>query len=355
MTRYRAWFVAGVVALAVLAVVVSMRRTPSPEEDEEAGTDVAVHVGRITRATLHRFVTAYGNVEPEPAIDGRPPGSALIAPLVGGLLTEIHCVEGNRVSKGTVLFRLDSRVAEVALSKAQKDLEFAEKTYKRQQSLLTEDGTSQKTFQEAEQQLNMARVELSAAQTELALLELTAPLTGTVVRLNAVLGQSVEPNAVLAEIVDLNRLVVGAAVPSREASLLKIGQSVELGSGGSSVGTLTFIGKDIDPSTDTLSVRVSFPVEAGLTPGQFLEVRIITEEHRNCLVVPEDSFVSNVEEGSWIVTVRGDTAIRTPVEGGLREAGLVEVEGPGLKEGIVIVTEDAYSLPEETKIRIVEP
>jgi membrane fusion protein (multidrug efflux system) len=249
---------------------------------------------------------------------------------------------------------LDSRVAEVALAKAQKDVEFAEKTYQRQRALLTEDGTSQKAFQEAEQQLNTARSELSAAQTDLALLELTAPLTGTVVRLDAVLGQSVEPNAVLAEIVDLNRLVVTAAVPSREASLLKIGQSVELGSGGSSVGALTFIGKDIDPATDTLSVRVSFPGEAGLTPGQFVEIRIVTEEHRDCLVVPEESFVGNVEEGSWIVTVQGDRAVRTPVEGGLREAGLVEVEGPGLKEGIVIVTEDAYSLPEETKIRIVE-
>jgi len=353
MTRYRAGVVAGLVALAAVAVVVSMRRTDPAEEEEQAVTNVSVHVGQITRATLHRYVTAYGTVQPEPAIDGKPPGGALIAPLVGGLLTQIHCVEGSRVSKGTVLFRLDSRVAEVAVFRAQKDLEFAEKTFHRQQGLLAEDGTSQKAFQEAEQQLNLARGELSAAQTQLALLELTAPLTGTVVRLNAVLGQSVEPNNVLAEIIDLNRLVVTAAVPSRDASLLKIGQPVEIGSGVSLVGALAFIGRDIDPATDTLSVRVSVPVEAGLTPGQFLEVRIIAEEHRDCLVVPEDSFVSNVEEGSWIVTVQGDTAIRMPVEGGLREEGLVEVEGPGLKEGMVIVTEDAYSLPEETKIRIV--
>ncbi len=42
--------------------------------------------------------------------------------------------------------------------------------------------------------------ELSVAQTQLSLLQIASPLTGTLVQLNAELGQSVESNTTLAEI-----------------------------------------------------------------------------------------------------------------------------------------------------------
>jgi len=43
-----------------------------------------------------------------------------------------------------------------------------------------------------------------------------------------------------------------------------------------------------------------------------------------------------------------------PVRSGLREAGLAEVEGEGLAEGLVIVTTDAYNLAGESKIHIID-
>ncbi len=344
-----------IVLLAALAVVIYLvfMKPGASEVKEEMLTDVAVHVGKISRTTLHRYVTGYGSVEPEPAADRKPPAAASIASPVGGLLVQINCTEGSHVSQGETLFRLDSRVAEVAVLKAQKELQFAELTFERQKNLLTADGTSKKSYQEAEQQLNAARSGLSAAQTQLALLQIISPLTGTLVRLNATLGQSVESNTVLAEVVDMNRLVAAARVPSREASLLKPGQPVELGTGGKAIGTLSFVSKDIDPLTDTVLVRTSLPAKTGFRPGQFLDIRIICEEHRDCLAVPEESLVSSEEEGSWIMIVRGDKAVRQPVIDGFHERGLVEVEGEGLAEGMMIVTTDAYSLPPETKIHIV--
>jgi membrane fusion protein (multidrug efflux system) len=343
-----------ILAVAALAVIVILRVVKSRgEKGEEAVTNVAVHVGKITRATLHRYVTAYGSVEPEPPEDGKPPAGAFIAAPVSGILVQINCTEGRRVSKGMVLFRLDSRVAEVALLRAKKDLEFAQKTYERQKKLLESDGTSRKAFQEAELKLNSARSELAAARTQLALLEIAAPLTGTLVRLNAKLGQAVESNTVLAEITDLNRLVVAANVPSREALLLKPGQPVQFGAGGSTVGTLRFVGKDIDPKDDTILVRASVPPESGFQPGQFLSIRIICEEHKSCLAVPEESVVMDSTGGGALMMVEGDQAIRKAVKVGLREAGLVEVEGEGLQEGMIIVTGEAYSLPKQTKIRII--
>lgn len=357
MSKRRTWISLIILAAVVLIVVVFIKfvRPKGAGESEETVADMAVHVGKISRATLHRFVTAYGAVEPEPAGAGRIPADAEVASPVAGVVAHIDCHEGQRVAKGTVLFRLDSRVADVAYEKAKKALAFAEENFERQKKLLPVEGTSKKSYLESEQQLNAARSELAAAETDLALLRVQTPLAGTVVKINIEPGEAVELNTVLATIIDLDRLVAAVSVPSREAALLKVGQSAHFEIAGAASGLVIYIGSKIDEKTDTLPVRISVPSGGGFHPGQFLSVRIVCEEHSNCLVVPEAAAISDSvgSENGAIVLVEGSKAVRKLVKLGLREAGLVEVAGEGLKEGLVIVTEDAYSLPKETKIRII--
>jgi membrane fusion protein (multidrug efflux system) len=347
----------GLVVLAVAAAAaVLLIKGLGPQyggEEEPVVTDVGVHVGKIVRATLHRYVSAYGTVEPEPPGAGRPAAGAFISAPVGGILAEIVCMEGHAVGPGALLFRLDTRLAEVAVAKAVKALESAELTYERQKKLLAAEGTSQKSFQQAEFELNTARSELAAARTELSLLEIRAPLAGTVVRISVRLGQAVEPNAVLAEVIALDRLVVTAQVPSRDAAQLKPGQTVVWGDGSAAAGKLVVVGKDIDPKTDTVLVRASLPAGAGFQPGQFLNIRIVSEERRDVLAVPEESVVPGPEGGTVLMVVEGDKAVPKPVKAGLRDAGLIEIEGEGLAEGAVIVTTDAYNIAGETKIHII--
>jgi membrane fusion protein, multidrug efflux system len=353
-TRERRFAVGiGAFAILVVAVLVARRLRGSGGEESEVQTDVAVHVSPVTRATLHRYVTAYGYVEAQPAVGGRPPAGALLSPIVGGVLASIECVEGQHVSQGTVLFRLDSRLAEVAVQKARQEVDFADKAFKRQQELLPSNGTSQRAFQEAQQQLDAARSDLSAAETQLAYLQITTPLTGTVVRVRAEVGQAVDPSTVLAEVVNLDRLVVSARVPSRDVGGLKAGQRVFIGSDTVPTGVVTIVGKDVDPNTGTYLVQTVVPAGAPYRPGQFTEVRIVADEHADVLVVPEVSLVTRAGEGTWIMVVTGDSAVRHVVTAGLHDRGLVEVSGDGIAEGMTVVTDDAYSLPEETKIRII--
>lgn len=352
MERRRAGALLAMVAIAIILVFLVLRG--SGGEEETFVTDVAVHVGTVSRATLHRYVTAYGYVEPEPAGGGRPPGGALLSPIVGGVLAEVNCVEGRRVTAGAVLFRLDSRMAELDLQKARQNLAFAEQAFHRQEGLLATNGTSQRAYLEARQQLDAAQNDVSHAETALAYLRITAPLSGTVVRLNATVGQFVDPNTVLAEVVDLERLVVTANVPAREAADLAPGLPVYLGADSAAPrGTLRIVGKDIDPRTGTYRVQAAIPPGSGFTPGQFTDIRIVAEERPRVLVVPEESVVTRPDEGSWVMVVEGDSAVRRMVTAGIREGGLVEVTGEELTEGTTIVTADAYSLPEVTRIRIV--
>ena len=69
-------------------------------------------------------------------------------------------------------------------------------------------------------------------------------------------------------------------------------------------------------------------------------------------MVPVESVVKNDEGVPVIALVEGNRAVQRPVTIGLREGGLVEVEAAGLKEGLAVVTEGAYALPAETRIRV---
>lgn len=353
MTKRR--LVTGLVILVVAvaaAVLLIKAFGPKSEGEEEIVADVGVHVGPIVKATLHRYVTAYGTVEPEPPMAGRPAGGAVVAAPVGGILAQIACTEGQTVTAGTLLFRLDTRLAEVAVAKAAKAAETAERTYERQKKLLAADGTSQKAVDQAELELATARSELATARTELSLLEIKAPLAGTVVRIKVQLGQQVEPNATLAEVIAFDRLAVTAQVPARDAAQLKPGQPIDWGAAGAAPGRLLIVGKDLDPKNGTVFVVASLPAKADVQPGQFLTIRIVTEERRDVLAVPEEAVVTGPEGGPVLMMVEGDKARPKAVTTGLRDAGLIEVAGEGLAAGQVVVTTDAYNLTGETKIHI---
>lgn len=345
-----------VVFLAVaggLVWLVWFKPAKHEEEEQKPETEVPVHVGKIARATLRAHVTAYGTVEAEPPGE-RAAASARVAPSVPGVVTAVKCAEGQRVDKGAVLFQLDSRAADVAVEKARKAAEFAEKTLDRQKKLMQVDGTSQKLVLDAEQALAGARSELATAQTQQALLQVQAPLAGTVARVNTKPGEAVDLTSVLAEVIDLDRLVVTASVPSAELAELKVGQPAEALADGVVVtnASLVYISPQVDAKIGTALLRATLPARSGLRPGQFVTLRIVSEEHKDRLVVPAGSVVKNEEGGTVIAVVQGDKAALKPVKAGLRDGDLIEVEGDGLKEGMSVVTEGAYGLPKETKIHI---
>lgn len=356
-------FVLVIVTLATTACQRGGASREAPAADPEP--KVPVTIAPVVRATLHGYVTGWGNVEPEPVGSRRPPASATIAAPVTGLISAIHTTEGARVQHGATLFRLDSRVADVTVQRAQQAVRFAEGLVQRQEQLGPGEATSQRAYQDAKQQLTAARNELAAAEVQRRLLDVKAPIDGTVMRINAKLGDAVDPSTVLAELVDLNRLVVNAAVRSADVRQVERGQAIELSLGSTTSqtsvvdaanvvsSTVTYIGSQIDVATDTVLVRGGVPATSRLRPGQFVNVRVLTDERRDQLAVPVESIVQG-QAGPEVALVHGDTAIRVRVVTGLRDGPLVQVQSDEVREGMSVVVRGAYGLPPKANIEVVE-
>ena len=206
---------------------------------------------------------------------------------------------------------------------------------------------------------------MATAQTQRSLLKIQAPLSGTITKVNAKPGEAVDLNAALVELIDRDRLVVNATVPSAEVYRLRPGQPVEVSErreaeGAEAVdapgrwGAIAFIGLEIDPKTDTVAVRSALPPGSGVRPGQLVNVRIVTEERQGRLAVPVESVVT-VGGTPVIALVADDHATQRPVKLGLRDGELVEIEAEGLQEGMSVVTAGAYGLPRDTRVRVLLP
>jgi len=344
------------IGLAAGAVVFTGCKPGESAEEGKTATEVAVQVAKVARVTLRARVDAYGTVEPEPAGGGKPAGAAALSAPAVGVVMAVPVKEGERVKAGAVVVRLDDRIALAQLDKAKHALAFAEQQMARQNKLKAGEGTSEKALQEAAQQLAAAKAELAAAQGQLALVQLASPLDGIVARINVQPGQTVEPNTVVTEVVDPGRLVVTASVPAAEAAALKPGQAAELiadrSSANAARGTVLFVSPQVDAKTATTLVRVAVAAETGLRPGQFVHVRIVTDERAGKLAVPREAVYTDPDGQSTLSIVEGNMAKQKTVKAGLRDGDLVEVEGEGVSEGATVVTLGSYALPKETKVRI---
>ena len=351
--KIRLKIIATILAGAVFSLVF-LQNVESEDENTEPQVDVSV--SKIQKATLRSYVTGYGHVEAEPAIEGRSSAGAKITSSVAGIITEIKCYEGLVVKKGAVLFLLDSRIAEAELEKAKQAMAFAEKSFQRQKELQQSDATSDKIFQEMENQLAVAKNDLAAAQTNLSYYRVSAPFSGTITSLMVSPGEYIDSNMIMAEVIDLSRLVAVVNIPVSEASDLRSGQSVEIKTDNSSLpvsGRLLFLSPGVDAASGSVTAYISLPPNSGLKPGRFVSARIISNE-RDCLAVPTESLVRDPEDG-WIISVVAEgRSKRIKVKTGLRDNGKVQVDAEGLKDDMTVITLGTYALPDDTKVNIIE-
>jgi membrane fusion protein (multidrug efflux system) len=332
MNRKHTIVLVAVIMATALCIVLFKSRGKASESggEETTPTLVTVQTGTLKLATLHRYVQGYGTIEPAPATAEQPAGGGPLAAPSAGIVTKVNVIAGQVVEKGDVLMELNSGAMTYAL---------AEQGLARQKELFAQQNTSLKNLQDAEAQL--------------ALLRVTAPLSGTVVRVNVKPGQAVDVTTVVAEVMDLNRLAVSAEIPAAETGDLQSGNPVEVLSEPPVTTVLLFVSPDVN--NGTVLVHALLPAGGALRPGQFVPLRIVTAVHTNCLAAPGESIVTDESGKSVIARVTGDEAMQTQVQTGLRENDWVEIAAPELKAGDTVVTVGAYGLPDKTKIRVENP
>lgn len=180
-------------------------------------------------------------------------------------------------------------------------------------------------------------------------LPVRAPISGTVVNFDKVLGQAVRAEEALAEIHDLSRPWIQALVPEAELARVRIGQKarVRFASDPATAlaGTVVRSGRVFGPQDRTLSVWVEldrFP-EQPLRHNQMARVTLALRQFPPTLAVPLTALVREGTQAFIFVRKEDGTFDRRAVQTGRPDDRRVEITR-GLQPGEVVAVQGTAEL-----------
>ena len=194
------------------------------------------------------------------------------------------------------------------------------------------------------------------------LLPLVAPFDGVVIGRNLAIGELVSPDMPHFEVADIRKVWILLDIRKEDANQVRMGQAISFkpdGYDGDVEGVIDWISTAMDEKTRTLQVRaeVENPVQHGATdeqPTYLLRAhtygagRILVRDSQAALVVPTDAV--QLDRGKHCVFVRESGCfVRTGVELGSKEAGLVEIRS-GLSAGMTVATIGSHVLKAQMQI-----
>ena len=208
-----------------------------------------------------------------------------------------------------------------------------------EESVLTAaEGTLQSKLEQA--CLNIAAAELALEKTSL-----LAPISGTVISLNASLGQSVGTSPVVT-LATLDQLLLRIYIEETDLALLKVDQDVQVTFDAYPDQLVSGRVMRIEPALQTVDgtpvvvawAALENPAGIQLLSGMAAEVEVIAGEAKNTLLVPLQA-LRELAPGSYAVfVVQPDGQLKlTPVTVGLKDYANAEILSP-LKAGDVVST-----------------
>jgi membrane fusion protein (multidrug efflux system) len=290
---------------------------------------------------------------------------------VAGYLVSRDYQEGARVSKGTLLFRIDARPYLAALDQAKGDrgraeaaLELARLDVDRYAPLVEQGAVSRQEYDTAVQRLRAAEAALQGARAavektriELGFTEIRSPIDGVVGVAKKQLGDFVGPTDPdpLTSVSQLDPIRVSFPLSEQEylSAAPRMRRATEEGrfrnatlqlvlADGSVYphrGTAYLAGREIDPSTGTIIVKGDFPnPDQMLRPGQYARVSVQVDVAQAALVVPKRA-VQDLQGLAQVMVVGPDdeAEVRTVTTGPVW--GTLQVVTKGISPGERVVVE----------------
>lgn len=208
-----------------------------------------------------------------------------------------------------------------------------------QQLALTQNPYTSNDLEMAQAGVMQSKAAVEAAQIGLGETAVLSPMDGVVSERLQSVGQLVGPSSPIVSIQSPDPELT-LAVEETQIGQLSERQKAEIIApaypGIVFSATVTMIAPSADPRSRTFQVKVRpANTDGKLRPGMFAQVRIVTQEKDNALMVPKEAVVARAGQTSVFV-VKGDTVQARPVKLGVQQNGFVEVVS-GLQPGEEVV------------------
>lgn len=336
------------------------------------GGAVPVRVARATRIDAPISIAVSGVVDPMQTV--------AVTAQVSGALQSVAFTEGQFVSKGQVLFRIDPRPLEAALDQARAALArdraqavAAQRNDTRYQTLVREDYVTREQADQihatalAQSALVAAdEAAVRSAQLNLAYATIRAPIEGRtgrlLVRAGNIVGPATGPLVVINQLqpIQVRFPVLSQDLPILQGALaahpLPVTATKSDSGNATERGQLTFLDNAIDSLTGTVTGKAILQNRAyRFWPGQLVFLTVDVGVQRNALAVPSTAVLTG-QQGAYVYVVdprKLTTASRNVATG--RTVGDMTLVSGGLRDGEEVVTDGQSRLNPGSKVTILPP
>lgn len=323
MSKGKKILVGVIVVLAVAGISVANLKRSQVKKEE-------VRLDKVEQRTVVSTVRAPGRVQPAEYVN--------LSAQVPGRIIQLPVAEGDTVTRGQLLIRLDDTQYRAAVEASRAAVKSAQATYEltkarlersrqtlqRQKTMADQKMVSPEAVEIAVTEVRVAEAELAAraedisrarssvetAQDDLSKTVYSAPTAGVISKLNVKLGEIVitgtmnNPGTVIMTIADLSRMQVEAEVDETDVVDVRPGQEVKITvdampdtSFRGVVTTIaasaqTGVAQGAETATNFLVKTLFADDIPSLRPGMTADVEVTTAKHENSLTIPLAALVA---------------------------------------------------------------
>jgi RND family efflux transporter MFP subunit len=288
----------------------------------------------------------------------KPADQGLVRAKVAGELRELKVREGQTVSAGQTIARVDptefeARVVEreAQVRSAQAQLDQAQRALAHNTQLFERGFISRSALDNAGSALDAAvgardaaQAQLASARKSLADTAVVSPIAGVVAERFVQPGEKVSADTRIVSVIDLSRLEVEAQVPAAEIGAVRIGQQVALrieGQAGPREGRVLRMGPTTTAGTRSIPIYIGLDNRgAVLRAGLFAQGTLALQAREGVIAVPETALRERAGR-SFVYAIENGAVVEKDVVTGLRDAASTTGAGPeqiASRTGLIEIT-----------------
>lgn len=325
---WKRYLIISLIIIGFIAFVVwRIRGNKAADKQQEAKAaamadrPIPVSYDVVQQRTMPIYLTALGTVTSY--------NTVTVKSRVDGQITRINFREGQEVKEGQLLIEIDPRPYQAALAQAQGNLVRDEANAKftnaeaQRYSQLYQAGvvskesaqTQQSTAGQSTGTLAADQAAIDAAKVNLIYTRITAPISGVVGLRQVDIGNVIQANSStgLVVLTQIHPIAVIFTLPEDQLpqvlSRTRSGQSLSVEAWDRAnttklaTGKLLTVDNQIDTTTGTAKLKAVFDNhENQLFPNQFVNIRLITENRPNSIVIPAAA-IQTGSSGSFVYAI----------------------------------------------------
>lgn len=306
----------------------------------------------VVKDTLfNHYLELQGSVETKQNI--------VISPEYNGLLERIYVKEGQRVSKGQLLAKIDDGGISQQLAQMETQLALAKTTFERRQRLWEQNIGSEIEYLQAKAQYEGQQNSVAQMRSQVGKTTIRAPFSGTIEDVIAEQGTVVASGQTqIMRLVSLEDMYIEAEIP--EDYLTSVSENTPV--------TINFpiLNKTIDsnvrqasnyisPTNRTFRIEVAVPnKDKSIKPNLTARLKINDYTSEKALLIPLSVISENADGEQYVYIAEGEdtpVAKRQIIETGRSQGQNIEVLS-GLSNGDFVIKEGARTVKEGQELQI---